>query len=184
MRGAGTMVKRADAWRLEEDKERAVLQELLSSEQSRVIIAEFQRNGIGKPSFEDGEVYVDQKTGVRYASLPFRATETGEVHATLESIDNHVQGVYVSLAEAQWGNFNAVVGAGGRAVSHVIPWTAFREPSKTAALTRAVRDKGLVVLRPSQRDIAYKGLYLMGAARIAFLNKLMGYYMMIAVCAM
>ncbi len=175
---------RAETWRLEPDKERAVLDQLLSSEQSRIIIAEFEKNGITKPSFEDGEVYVDQKTGVRYASLPFRAAETGEIHATLESIDAHVQGVYVPLDEAKWDNFTAVMGSKGRAVSQIVPWTAFRETAQAVGLTRLAREQGLVVLKPRQREIAYKGLFLVGASRVAIKNKAMGYYMMIAMCAM
>ncbi len=174
---------RAEAWRLEAGKERAALEQLLLIPESRVIIAEFEKNGISKPSFEDGEVFVDQKTGVQYASLPFRAPETGEIHGSLEAIDKHVQGVFVPLPEAAWENFTVVMPGKARLMSQVVPWTAFREPARAPGLVKLAREQGVAMLKPAQKEIAYKGLFLMGASRLAILNKALGYYMMIAVCA-
>lgn len=149
-----------------------------------MIVAEFERNGITKPSFEDGEVFVDQKTGVQYASLPFRAPETGEVHATLEGIDKHVQGVFVPLPESTWENFTVVMPGKGRVLSQAVPWTAFREPARAPGLVRMAREQGIAPLRPAQREVAYKGLFLVGASKLAVKNKALSYYMMIAMCAM
>jgi len=171
------------SWRVEEGKEREILEELLEDEQSRLVIEEFRKNGITEPCLEEGAVFVDKERGEQYASIPFKSPKTGEVYGALEKVGGHVQGVYVPLAEEHWDNFTVVIPGRRGLVSEVVPWTAFRDPRRAKPMLRRARDLGFATIKPAQREVIYRGLYLTGASRIATLNKAIGYYMMIAVCA-
>jgi hypothetical protein len=183
--GGNVMDKRLRevSWRAEETKEKAILQELLGREQSQVLIREFEKNDITEPCLEEGAAFTDKETGKQYAFIPFRSPKTGEIHAALEGVGNDVRGVYVSLDEQRWDNFIVLSPGKDRAVSQAVPWTAFRDPGKSRPLIAATRDRGVATLKPGRQEAVYSGLFLLGAAQIAMRNKALGYYMMIAVCA-
>lgn len=171
------------SWRAEEGKEIAILKELLADEQSRVLIKEFEKQGITDPCLEEGAVFIDKESGQQYASVPFRSRKTGEIHAALERVGNDVRGVYVPLDEQYWDTFTVISPGRDRAVSQTVPWTAFRNPEKSRPFVTAARSRGIATLKPARHEIVYKGLFLLGAAQIAMRNKALGYYMMIAVCS-
>ncbi len=172
-----------ESWRVKDKQERSVLEKLLSQDQAKLIIAEFRKQGIDTPNLKEGSVFVDKNTGIRYASLPFRSSKTGQIHASLDSIDDFVQGVYVPLDEKTWETFTVVMVKKGRTETQTLPWSAIRTPGPGALLPVLAREKSFIVLKEAQREVSYRAVFLMGALQVAVRNPDIGYYMMIAMCA-
>jgi len=160
-----------------------ILEELLSLNQTKPIVEEFKKHGIDTPVIEEGSVFKDKETGAQYASLPFRSSKTGQIHASIESFDDQVQGVYVPLDEKTWKGFHVVWEKEGGAAIQYLPWNALLETIPTGLLSMA-RSRSSIILKEAENEISHRALYYMGASHVTALNPDIGYYMMVAVCPM